>query len=551
MAMARSRETLMRQLPRLTPYLLLSGLLAVVLFAILRRTGGELIYSMDDPFIQLALSEQLFRGHYGINPDEVSSPSSSILWPFLLVATVPTWLHKLTPLFLCWASAMGFIWALRRLLVVSELSDGRDLLGSIGPVIIAVVLNSIGLVFLGMEHMAHVMVCTLIALGLVTLEDGPNQRLQWWFVAALLLCPWLRYEGLAVTGLACLFLIWRGHTKAACIIGGISLAVVIGFSLFLVGIGLLALPSSVLVKTDADGLLENWPTALWTMVTEPARVATLALGFCFAWVAVFNRDKRTRGLALFGAGVAAAQVIAGQYGGFARYGVYHFAVLLAMGVFLCRRRLGVFVVRYGQWAAMAGLCLLAIPFLSYVSATARTPRAAADIYTQQYQMHRFATRFHHGPIAVNDLGCVAYRNPEHVVDLWGLGSESARLARASGDDDPAWIERATSAHGVKVAMVYETWFAELPASWQRLALVRNPSAHEISAEDTVSVLLVDPHYEQAAIRELEAFAQTVPSETQVQVLRGREERSLLVPLGALGCALRGSCGDHDEHAVGD
>ena len=36
------------------------------------------------PYIHLALSEGIARGHYGINAAEAASPSSSVLWPYLL-----------------------------------------------------------------------------------------------------------------------------------------------------------------------------------------------------------------------------------------------------------------------------------------------------------------------------------------------------------------------------------------------------------------------------------------------------------------------------------
>lgn len=46
------------------------------------------MYTLDDPYIHLSLAENLLRGHYGVNLDEVASPSSSILYPFLLACAL-------------------------------------------------------------------------------------------------------------------------------------------------------------------------------------------------------------------------------------------------------------------------------------------------------------------------------------------------------------------------------------------------------------------------------------------------------------------------------
>ncbi|HKL20996.1 MAG TPA: hypothetical protein VJ904_04275 [Tichowtungia sp.] len=52
--------------------------------SILYLNGGVFTYSLDDAYIHLSLAEQIHHGHYGINAGEYSSPSSSVLCPFLL-----------------------------------------------------------------------------------------------------------------------------------------------------------------------------------------------------------------------------------------------------------------------------------------------------------------------------------------------------------------------------------------------------------------------------------------------------------------------------------
>ncbi len=69
-------------------------------------TDGNLIYSLDDPYIHLALAENILKGHYGVNLSEFSSPSSSILWPFLLAPFQAIDEYAVTPLILNFFSAL-------------------------------------------------------------------------------------------------------------------------------------------------------------------------------------------------------------------------------------------------------------------------------------------------------------------------------------------------------------------------------------------------------------------------------------------------------------
>jgi hypothetical protein len=76
------------------------------------------IYGLDDPYIHLALSERITRGEYGINPGEIASPSSSVIYPFLLTLgffylnipeAFPFWLSLISMAGALWMVA-GFIW---------------------------------------------------------------------------------------------------------------------------------------------------------------------------------------------------------------------------------------------------------------------------------------------------------------------------------------------------------------------------------------------------------------------------------------------------------
>ena len=128
-------------------------------------------------------------------------------------------------------------------------------------------------------------------------------------------------------------------------------------------------------------------------------------------------------------------------------------------------------------------------------------------------MHRFATEFMPGPVAVNDLGWVPWRNDDYVLDLWGLGSEEAREARRA-ENGSGYLDRLTSRHGVRFAMIYDTWFpGAIPDEWCRIAGLATSSVS--AGSELVSFYLIDRAAEAEMRDALERFAPTLPPGAQL------------------------------------
>ncbi len=100
--------------------------------------------------------------------------------------------------------------------------------------------------------------------------------------------------------------------------------------------------------------------------------------------------------------------------------------------------------------AMAGGVLTYGPYIPNNLANMRA------IHLQHAEMARFAKAHVQGPVAVNDLGYVAWANPDYVLDWWGLASSEALSFRQAGDCK-AWQSELADQHGVRVAMIYDTW----------------------------------------------------------------------------------------------
>ncbi|HYE96642.1 MAG TPA: hypothetical protein VD962_10565 [Rubricoccaceae bacterium] len=468
---------------------------------------GTFTYSLDDPYIHLALAEGIAGGHYGINPAEPSAPSSSPLWPFLLAPSA--WLPggELVPLLLNVVAALAAAYVFTHLV--------HNLLPGVVPftvsalvVAMALATNLVGLVFTGMEHALHAALSAAAAWGLI--REQEEGRLARWVPAVLILGPLVRYEGLALTVPAVAYLFVRGHRAAA---AGVALGVAAGlgaFALFLHGLGLSPLPTSIYAKSPvlAGGSRGTWVLDLLRRITSTDGMVVVGAALVFLEAAIFSR-KHHWALAAWALAAAVLHVVAGQFGWFGRYEPYLIAVLLPVLLYLFREPLrravvGVPVGRVAVYALAAAL--VTSPLRVY--ATAATPLAARNIYEQQYQMHRFA-RAYDAPIAANDIGWVSFQNPHYVLDLAGLASREALMRRMAADPSP-WMDTLAARHDVHFAMIYEEWFPERPARWVHLGTLRLGHIRLVTGGDAVAFFALDAEGATRAQAVLPAFVRSLP-----------------------------------------
>src|SRR4051812_19430975 len=226
-----------------------AGLLApaaLALGAVLAGNGGAFAYPLDGPYIHLALADQILHGHYGLNPDEPASPSSTILYPLLLAAlgaVQGTWLWSSLVVCLACNAASGLL----LFLVAEEVgirlrSLPRPALFGLGASL-ALALNLAGLALDGLEHAPHVTLTLASLLGL--LRFVRQGRAAWWWLLSILLLPLIRFEAVAaVLADALVLLAWEKWRHALGVLGAAALLVG-GFGLFLLSRGLPFLPQSV------------------------------------------------------------------------------------------------------------------------------------------------------------------------------------------------------------------------------------------------------------------------------------------------------------------
>jgi len=503
---------------------------AIVAFLVW-KCDGHFVLALDDPYISLSLAHNLLAGHYGINAHEASSPSSSILWPWLLTLTEALRLGALGPLALNMAAGAGSLLVALRLLRTHEVIDPIVAPGwAAGTVaVLAFVVSPLSLSFIGLEHSLHILASLLALEALALACDGRAVRPV--DVVAIAALPLIRLEGAALW-LSAVVALWaigrRREALIAAALGGLGLGL---NAAYVTGLGLPLLPSSVLVKTKltlgADSGIGAFAAHLahklaFDLVYQRAG-ALLALLGVLGWI-VARPAARVRAPLYLAVGFAlAAHLAFGAYGWFSRYEVYAvaigaLAVLVGLG-----ERFGApgrpLLAAAPRLPPMPGflaagmLTLLAAP---YAQATLFVPAAAANIYSQQEQMRRLALEFYPRPVAVNDIGLVSWGNPNYVLDLWGLGSEAARKLRAAHSLTPAAMARLADDHGVELVMIYDHLFEGAPASWRPIADLVN--AETIVTSPDVAIYLTPKGDLTAALDALARLGATLPHGTRI-VLR--------------------------------
>ncbi len=486
-------------------YLLLCGF---YLARIRHTDGGHLVYALDDPYIHLALADGIAGGHYGINSGEAASPSSSFLWPFLLVPFAHASWFAWAPLLLNLLAGTALA-ALLGYLVANWPGDPRSWEERVRRLLAVFALLFIGnlvcLTFIGMEHTLQVLLAAVAAYAITRVLDGRPVPLP--ALVGVALGPAVRYEAVGLALAVAIALAARRQYRAAIDLLAASLAPLVCFSLFLHHLGLPLLPTSVLVKggVASGGALHHLLNLVGGAVAgafgQRDRLLLAVLFITLVDLAFQQRD-RVRRIALGGAALATGlHLLIGQFNWFHRYEVYIvlFSSLVVLHVLFEQPR----IMR--GWYAL-GLLACALP---YLDATRTLIGATQDVYLQQYQMHRFISDFYTGNVAVNDLGLASYhrRGDQYVLDLVGLGSaEAAREKNKSAE----WLDIITERRHVGLAMIYPQWFDKLPADWTpvgELCLVRQPV---MLSQPCVGFYATEAGDPARIEREFGAFAATLP-----------------------------------------
>lgn len=495
-------------------------LVFIELLAILLVNGGHFMFALDDPYIHLALAENIWHGHYGVNAGEYAAPSSSILWPLLIapltVFAAADWL-VLALNVACSIATLFFAGKALSHMQADAVMSGKAQL--VVLVLFMLATNLVGLSFIGMEHNLQVLLAVLIAWGM--LEKLQTQKTSPLLLLAIIAAPLVRYENAIIAAVALLYLFLQKDYLKSVLAGVVIVVCCALFSIFLLGIGLQYLPDSILAKSDVataglPKLLGNISNN-FVMPNTPKAIAMLLLALLFSTFAVVtNATKWQRLLSACAALALLLHLLGGRVGWYFRYemAIWAFALVLFFYLYKACIQAGASAVlkRMGQGMIVV---IVLVALLESLVVLASTPLAASNIYHQQYQLHRFITEIYRKPVAVNDLGWTSYRNNNYVLDLWGLGSGRARELR-KGSGNVQWMDDLAAEKNIELVMIYNnaTWFPEVPKNWIKVAEL-DVTGKKITAWYPVSFFVRD---EKDALRVkalLQQFASTLPEGSQL------------------------------------
>jgi hypothetical protein len=532
-------KILIKHWPLFASVVILCVTVGVVSSIIILRENGHLVFALDDPYIQMAMAKNfVLHGVWGITRYGFTSASSSPLWTFFIALTYLLFgVSETSPFYLsllCSALMLGVAYIVLRWYKLSP----NFIFWALLALVFFTPLPT--LICIGSEHPLHAaltILLTFLAARLLSQESPATARRD--LILLLAISPVLtvvRYEGmfliLVIAGL--FFLRGRWPTGVAVGVAGFSSILLYG------AIGLAKgwswLPSSILLKgnfpryTDFGTWLDSvFGPAYANIKTGPHLVAVVAASLFLALYASDKRralwDSRQIMTAIF-------VLIAFAHIQFCMVALFfrHESYLVALGIVVIVAQLADLLPEklFGTPGDRAlvpkhvgGLLLAA--FLIYPclvrsgAALIFLPQASKNIYEQQYQMAQFIKRYYQGStIALNDIGAVNFLADVHCLDLWGLGNYEVTRLMHRHEYHTRDILRLSREWGVKVALVYDTWYTPvggLPHDWAYVGQWALPD-NVVAGGDTVSIYAVDESETASLMQKLLDFSPLLPKEVK-------------------------------------
>lgn len=511
-------HSLLKIAPLFIAIAVLTVIVAIILDKSLIRTGGHLIYALDDPYIHMAMAKNFARyGVWGVTRYEFTSSTSAPLWTFLLAITYFIFhVNDLAPFLLAFSSAV-------LLLVFAFWMCRQEHLGKLATTLLLVglVLSTplATLVFVGLEHALHLLFTLLVAyLASRVLSRDASPIMSALLVALLPFLILSRYEGLFLAGAIISLLLVRRMWTMGAVFLGLAVLPVWAYGAISVANGWNWLPNSILVKSALPPNPQAFFANMWTqLVTVPALGGLLVLAVILFLLNSRGRVWTSSNLMLVLFFLTSLFHLAfARVGWFYRYEAY----LIGLGWTACALTLFDLLPRLKnadllRQVSVAFILLLAVGGASFTLAARALvamrsiPQASQNIYEQQYQAARFVFRYYSGAtIIANDIGAISYFADVRIIDVVGLATRytaERQMAHIALDGDE--LAAYASSQGVQIAFLYDSLYTangknHLPGQWNRIS--RWTIQNNIAAGDpTVSIYAVD----ETGIEQLRAHLQ--------------------------------------------
>ena len=531
-------KILIKHWPLFASVVILCVTTGVISTLLILRENGHLVYALDDPYIQMAMAKNFaLHGVWGITRFGFTSSSSSPLWTFLIAVSYLVFgVSETSPFYLsllCGALVLGVAYCVLRWYKLSPKLTFWTLL------VLVFFTPLPTLICIGSEHPLHAaltILLTFLAARLLSEESPPTARRD--LILLLAISPILtvvRYEGMFLILAICALFLIRGRWLTGGAVGMAGFSSILLYGALGLAKGWSWLPSSILMKgsfprfTDLDTAVDTvFGPAYDNIKMGPHLVALVAASLFLALYASDKRkalwDSRQVMTAIF-VPIALAHIQFCMVAKFFRHESY----LVALGIVvivaqladqLPQKLFGTSADRTLVPKHVGGVLLAA--FLIYPcvvragAALVFLPQASKNIYEQQYQMGLFIKRYYRGStIALNDIGAVNFLADVHCLDLYGLATYEVTKLMRHQEYHTADILRLSREAGVKVAMVYDTWYTGeiggLPREWVWVGQWKLTD-NVVAGGDTVSIYAVDESETVPLMQKLQDFSPLLPKD---------------------------------------
>jgi hypothetical protein len=531
-------KTLIKHWPLFASVVILCVTTGVISTLLILRENGHLVYALDDPYIQMAMAKNFaLHGVWGITRFGFTSSSSSPLWTFLIAVSYLVFgVSEMSPFYLsllCGALVLGVAHFVLRWYKLSPKLTFWTLL------VLVFFTPLPTLICIGSEHPLHAALTiflTFLAARLLSEESPSTARRD--LILLLAISPILtvvRYEGMFLILVICALFLLRGRWLTGVAVGMAGFSSVLLYGAIGLAKGWSWLPSSILMKgnfprfTDLGTAVDSVFGPAYDNIKMGPHLVVLVLGSLF--LALYASDKRKalwdsrQVMTAIFVSIALAHIQFCMVAKFFRHESY----LVALGIVVIVAQLADQLPQklFGTSADRAlvpkrvGGVLLAA-FLIYpcavraVAALVFLPQASKNIYEQQYQMGLFIKRYYQGStIALNDIGAVNFLADVHCLDLYGLATYEVTKLMRHQEYHTADILRLSRQAGVKVAMVYDTWYTGeiggLPREWVWVGQWKLTD-NVVAGGDTVSIYAVDEPETAPLMQKLQDFSPLLPKD---------------------------------------
>ena len=526
---------------------LLISLVSLLLLS-LHKTQGKLIYTLDDAYIHMSMAKNLSKyGIYGITQYEFTSSSSSPLWTIIIAAVYFIFgINESVPFII--NSVLSVILLIVIYGILKNSSLGNFLVFVM--LIIAIYFTPLlALIFTGMEHVLHILLCFIFIWVIAALMLEENERmaqknsLLLFFLTIFIAMT--RFESYAIILSGCILLLLKRKWKLTILIAIAGILPLVIYQMISVHHGWPILPNSILIRsqiykyelfnsqqvmvinTAKYGLRVFFANLIFNFFTAQHLSLLVLLAILLLIVLLWiSRPKWTKFIVVlvFFVITGSLHLQFGKIGHFYRYEAYLIPVGLIANLFggieiyklkkkILRNKTISIILLMGLLYFMS-FGLTALVSRGY-NAFVQIPLASKNIYEQQYQMALFLREFYpQATVALNDIGAISFLTDVRLVDLVGLASNDVFKSRLEGSYKKDKIEEICRRNGVDIAILYDVWFyfediGGIPESW---VMVGNwtISDNVVCGSSKVSFYAVKAEEKENLLKNLKLFANRLP-----------------------------------------